>query len=67
MLGSIVSGSAMSLISAIVSAAKKAGQSGVESAVAAAMKAWQSGVESAADGLRGAASKLNPFKGARED
>jgi hypothetical protein len=67
MLGSIVSGSAMSVISAIVSAAKKAGQSGVESAVAAAMKAWQSGVESAADGLRGAASKLNPFKGARED
>jgi hypothetical protein len=67
MLGSIVSDSAMSVISGIASAAKKAGQSGVESAVAAAMKVWQSGVESAADGIRGAASKLNPFKAAPKE
>jgi hypothetical protein len=75
MLGSIVSGSAASVIKAIVAAAKNAGQSGAESAVgavvkavqsgigsaAAAMKAGQSGVESAAARLRGAASNLNPF------
>jgi hypothetical protein len=51
MLGSIVSGSAASVTRAIVAAARKAGQSGVESAVA---------------GIRGAGAKLNPFKEARE-
>jgi uncharacterized membrane protein YcjF (UPF0283 family) len=51
MLGSIVSGSAASVIRAVVDAARKAGQSAVESAEV---------------GIRGAAAKLNPFKAARE-
>lgn len=50
-LGSIVSGSAASVIRAVVAAARKAGQSGVESAAAS---------------IRGAGAKLNPFKAARE-
>ncbi len=52
MLGSIVSASGASVIKAIVAAAMKAGQSGVESAVTR---------------LRGTGSKLNPFKAAAPD
>ena len=52
MLGSIVSASGASVIKAIVAAAMKAGQSGVESAVTR---------------LRGTGSKLNPFKAAPEE
>lgn len=51
-LGSIVSGSAASVVRAIVAAARKAGGSRVEAAAA---------------GIRGAGAKLNPFKGPGED
>jgi hypothetical protein len=50
-LGSIVSGSAASVVNAILAAATKAAQSGVESAAAT---------------IRGAGAKLNPFKASRE-